>query len=62
MQYCTSSEKKIRDEYMNIRRYEMNMKSTEKYRNSAKTIRAAKNSYGDKIVEKEGETYVLGGF
>ena len=59
MQYCTSSDKKIRDEYKKIRDEYEKYRKVQKQR---KTRRAAKKSYGDKIVEKEGETYVLGGF
>ena len=40
----------------------MNVKRSEKVLIQRKQIRASKTKYGDKVLEKEGETYVAGGF
>ena len=41
---------------------EMGVKTSEKVIKQCKQIRASKKKYGDKVLEKEGETCVAGGF
>ena len=40
----------------------MDVKTSEKVIKQRKQIRASKKKYGDKVLEKEGETYIAGGF